>query len=187
MKQTATPPKRNNKRVIIGAALFLLAIVWGFGIYRLDKQTLIQASPLWYTALSVGLITTVLITTYMALNSQKNRASAQWKWWFRMTAVIYLYCTVAFGTLAVFLMLWLNSALVDSPVQEIKLPVDDWNAYKVRRREQVYVNVTFEGQSQRIFVDRKSLAMGAKSIVLTLQKGRFGYWVIRDKSTSVFP
>jgi hypothetical protein len=88
--------------------------------------------------------------------------------------------------LAVFLLLWLNSSLADTPIQKVKLPVDNWNSYTVRRTEESYVTVTFEGQPQRIFLDKKTSAMVAKSITLTLQKGKFGYWVIRDKSTSVF-
>ena len=181
-----TAPKVPNKSVVWGAGLLLLSLVWGFGILRLDDQQLMPAAAQWRLALGTGLLGTLVLLAYFRLRRRPAHlpptSAANW---LMTVPLLFLYCLLSFGPMAVCLALWLNRQLATTPLRLVLLPVErdytpagqpgDW-----------YVVVPFEGQHPRIALPGVATAVAARSIQLTLQRGGLGYWVIRAKKPSVF-
>ena len=178
------PPAIPNKSVLWGAGLLLLSILWGFGILRLDDQQLIPAGTQWGLAVGTALLTTLALAVFFRVRTRPaGMAPATRTNWLTTVPLLLAYCLISFGPLSVFSFMGLNALLASGPVQQLDLPVENQNAATGKPGDW-YVVVPFEGQHPRVAVESNPIA--ARTLRLTLQRGGFGYWVIRNRQTSIF-
>lgn len=178
------PPAVPNKSVLWGAGLLLLSIGWGFGILRLDAQQLVPGRTQWGLALGTALVLTLALLAYFRLRPRPaGRPDATLSSWLVTVPLLFGYCLLSFGPLAVFAHLMLNKQLAGGPMREATLPVERENGVGGKAGDW-YVVVPFEGEHPQVAVDTNPTA--ARTLRLTLQRGGLGYWIIRDRKTSVF-
>ena len=117
-----------NKSVVWGAGLLLLSIAWGFGILRLDSQQLMPAAAQWQLALGAGFVSMLVLLAYFRLRRRPAHlpptSSANW---LVTVPLLFGYCLLSFGPMAVCLAMGLNMRLATAPLQQVALPVERHN------------------------------------------------------------
>lgn len=174
-----------NKSVVWGAGLLLLSMAWGFGVLRLDDQQLMPAAAQWQLALGAGLLSTLVLLAYFRLRRRPAHlpptSAANW---LVTVPLLFIYCLLSFGPMAICLAMGLNMRLATAPLQEVALPVERRNV-PAGQPNDWYVVVSFEGQHPRIALPGHPMAIAARTLRLTLQRGWLGYWVIRARQPGI--
>jgi hypothetical protein len=176
---------KNSKKsfkVIAGAVLLILGIVWCLLISKLNKETFIPASVQWYIAIGIGIFGTVVSLILLFLKRNKNNTKpVGFGWWIFLLGLTCSYFTIAFGSLAVVLFLWFNSLFATDIVKKVTLPIKATGSVTYRGNVEYYVFVDFEGKEEQVYLN----TFNASTIELTLQKGKFGYWVVKSSYVDI--
>jgi hypothetical protein len=164
--------------VVLAGSLAILSV-----FFNLIRLTVIPTSTLWAIAIGVGAIATVVMLL-LTRNKRKTKP-VEFQWWIFIILLLVSAFTFTFGAFAGLVFLLINNWTDPAPIKKVTLPVTAVGTWKKSMAS--FVTVDIEGISHDVYMDNKSEAMTANYVDLTLQKGRFGYWVIREKSARIFP
>jgi hypothetical protein len=177
-----TQKPKKNYRFIIGTVLLILGIVWCLLITNLNKVTFIPSSIQWYIASGVGILFTLIAIIFVFLKRNKsNTKPVGFSWWIFILSMTFFYFTIAFGSLVVVLFLWFNSLFATDIVKKVVLPIKATGATTYRGNTEYYAFVDLEGNEEQIYLN----TFNKSTIDLTLQKGKFGFWVVREKNVNI--
>ena len=180
--------KKPNKGSIIFFSFFILGFVWILVGRNISRNTLISEQILWSVAFIAGFLSVFIVIIYLLNKRKKEKNTSEIGIGFGLGFVVLggLLCSFMIGSFVVFIGLFINQTFANEQTTTETYTIKSWLSSKSKKSSYASheISIEVDGTPQTIFMEGNILIEKTKTITLTLQKGLFGYNVIKSKTAN---